>query len=125
MPLDKRIDQLAPVVPEVTDLIALYDLSSPGTKKITIGQIVALINTIAGTVTTIWATATESNSFYDARLIGRNIRLVLLGGIGSGEIITSGTPTGNQLLFDSLAGTLTKPSGDTFADGELLTIMYL
>jgi hypothetical protein len=125
MAIDKRIDQLAPAVPELTDLMALYDLSNPGTKKITISQLVSLISISAGNVLTIWATATESNSFYDARLIGRAVRLVLLGGIGSGEIITTGTPTGNQLLFDSAAGTLTKPSGETFADGELLTIMYL
>jgi hypothetical protein len=125
MAIDKRIDQLAPAVPELTDLMALYDLSNPGTKKITISQLVSLISISAGNVLTIWATATESNSFYDARLIGRAVRLVLLGGIGSGEIITTGTPTGNQLLFDSAAGTLTRPSGVNFADGEELTIMYL
>ena len=124
MAIDKRIDQLAAVVPELTDLMALYDLSNPGTKKITISQLVSLIS-LANGVTTIWATATDSNTFYDARLIGRAVRLVLLGGIGSGEIITSGTPTGNQLLFDSPSGTLTRPSGVNFADGEELTIMYL
>ena len=124
MAIDKRIDQLAPTVPEATDLLALYDFSNPGTKKITIGQIISLINLVNG-VSTIWVTATESNSLYDARLIGRAVRLVLIGGIGSGEVITTGTPTGAQLLFDAAAGTIYKPSGETFADGEIVTIMYL
>lgn len=124
MAIDKRIDQLAAAVPELTDLMALYDLSNPGTKKITISQLASLIS-IAGGVTTIYPTATDSNTFYDARLIGRAVRLVLLGGIGSGEVITTGTPTGNQLLFDSASGTLTRPTGVNFVDGEELTIQYL
>lgn len=124
MGIDRRIDQLAAAVPELTDLMALYDLSNPGTKKITISQLVSLIS-LANGVTTIYATATDSNTFYDARLIGRAVRLVLLGGIGSGEIITSGTPTENQILFDSPSGTLTRPLGEFFVDGELLTIQYL
>lgn len=124
MAIDKRIDQLAAAVPELTDLMALYDLSNPGTKKITISQLVSLIS-LAGGVTTIYPTATDSNTFYDARLIGRAVRLVLLGGIGSGEVITTGTPTGNQLLFDSASGTLTRPTGVNFVDGEELTIQYL
>lgn len=124
MAIDKRINQLAPAVPELTDLLAMYDLSNPGTKKITISQLVSFIS-LANGVSTIWVTATAGTSIYDARLVGRNIRLVLLGGIGSGEVITSGTPTSGQLLFDSFAGTLTKASGEEFFDGEVVTVMYI
>ena len=119
MAVDKRIDQLAAVIPVLADLMAIYDVSSPGTKKINLGQLVSLLNTSAG-ITTIWVTATDSNVVADARMIGRDVKLVLRGGIGSGEIITTGSPIGDQLLFNSGAGTL--ESSYNFADGELLTI---
>jgi len=122
MAIDKRIDQLAAAIPVLADLLAIYDLSNPGTKKITIAQLVALINVNAGE-TTIWVTATDSNVISDAALVGRQVQLVLVGGIGSGRIITTGTPTGNQLKFDSAAGTLERSYN--FADGEEITIKFL
>jgi hypothetical protein len=121
MAIDKRIDQLAAAIPVLADLLAIYDLSNPGTKKITIAQLVALINVNAGE-TTIWVLATDSNVISEANLVGRQVQLVLVGGIGSGEIITTGTPTGNQLKFDSLAGTLERSFN--FAYGEQITIKY-
>lgn len=122
MAVDKRIDQLAAVVPVIADLMAIYDVSSPGTKKITLAQLVSLLNASAGE-TTIWVTATDSNVISDARLVGRSVTLVLIGGIGSGEIITSGSPTGEQLLFTTGAGTLERSYN--FAAGETITIKYL
>ena len=119
---DKRIDQLAAVVPVTADLMAIYDVSSPGTKKITLAQLVSLLNASAGE-TTIWLTATDSNVISDARLVGRSVTLVLIGGIGSGEIITSGSPIGEQLLFTTGAGTLERSYN--FAVGETITIKYL
>lgn len=122
MAVDKRIDQLAAVVPVTADLMAIYDVSSPGTKKITLAQLVSLLNASAGE-TTIWVTATDSNVISDARLVGRSVTLVLIGGIGSGEIITSGSPIGEQLLFTTGAGTLERAYN--FAAGETITIKYL
>ena len=120
MAVDKRIDQLAAVIPVLADLMAIYDVSSPGTKKITLAQLVSLLNNDLG-LTTIYVTATESNVVSDARMVGQSVKLVLRGGIGSGEVITSGSPTGEQLLFNSDAGTL--EAAYNFADGEQLTIM--
>ena len=122
MAIDKRIDQLSAAVPVTSDLMAIYDISNPGTKKITLAQLASLLNAVSGE-TTIWVTATASNVISDARLVGRSVKLVLIGGIGSGEIIITGTPTGEQLKFDTSAGTLQR-SYD-FAAGETITIKYL
>lgn len=119
MAVDKRIDQLSAVIPVLADLIAIYDVSSPGTKRITLAQLVSLLNAASG-ITTIYFTATDSDIVSDARMVGRDVKLVLIGGIGSGEIITTGTPTGNQLLFDSSAGTLQRSYN--FAAGEEITV---
>ena len=119
MAVDKRIDQLAAVIPVLADLMAIYDVSSPGTKKITLAQLISLLNANAG-ITTIWVTATDSNVVADAAMVGREVKLVLRGGAGSGEIITSGSPIGDELLFNSGAGTL--QGAYNFADGEKLTI---
>ena len=119
MAVDKRIDQLAAVIPVLADLLAVYDVSSPGTKKITIAQLVSLLNASSG-ITTIHVTATDSDVVADARMVGREVKLVLRGGVGSGEIITSGSPIGDELLFNSGAGTL--QGAYNFADAEKLTI---
>lgn len=119
MAVDKRIDQLAAVIPVLSDLLAVYDVSSPGTKKITIAQLVSLLNASSG-ITTIYVTATDSDVVADARMVGRDVKLVLRGGVGSGEIITSGSPIDDELLFNSGAGTL--QGAYNFADGEKLTI---
>ena len=122
MAIDKRIDELAAAIPVVADLMPIYDVSSPGTKKITLAQLASLLNAVSGE-TTIWVTATASNVVSNAALVGRSVKLVLIGGIGSGEIITTGTPTGDQLKFDTSAGTLQR-SYD-FAALETITIKYL
>ena len=119
MAVDKRIDQLSAVIPVLADLMAIYDVSSPGTKRITLAQLVSLLNAASG-ITTIYFTATDSDIVSDARMVGRDVKLVLVGGIGSGEVITSGIPTGNQLLFDSNAGTLQRSYN--FAAGEEITV---
>lgn len=120
MAVDKRIDQLAAVIPVLADLMAIYDVSNPGTKKITLAQLISLLNANAG-VTRIYVTASASTVISDARMVDRDVLIVLVGGIGSGEIITSGTPTGDQLLFDASAGTLERSY--EFAAGELITIL--
>ena len=121
MAFDKRIDQLAAAIPTLSDLMAIYDVSNIGTKKITLAQLVALLN--VSNLSTIYVTATDSNVISDASLVGRFVRLVLIGGIGSGEVITSGTPTGDQIKFDNTAGTLERAYN--FAAGELITIQFI
>jgi hypothetical protein len=120
MAVDKRIDQLAAAVPVLADLMAIWDESTTGTKKITLAQLISLLNTNSG-ITTIYVTATDSNVVADARMVDRDVKLVLRGGIGSGEVITTGSPINDQLLFNSGAGTL--EAAYNFADGEQLTIM--
>lgn len=120
MAVDKRIDQLAAAIPVLADLMAIYDISNPGTKKITLAQLISLLNANAG-LTTIWVTASASTVISDAQMVDRDVKLVLVGGIGSGEVITTGTPTGDQLLFDSSAGTLERAY--EFAAGEIITIL--
>jgi hypothetical protein len=121
MALDKRIDQLAATIPVLSDLLAIYDVSNVGTKKITLAQLVALLN--VSNLTTIYVTATDSNVISDARLVGRFVRLVLVGGIGSGEVITTGTPAGDEIKFDNTAGTLERSYN--FAAGEKITIQFI
>lgn len=123
MSQDKRIDQLTPVTPVLSDLIALYDVSNPGTKKVTLTQIQTLVGGAAASVQVLFHTCSVGVTETIATLVGRGVRLILRGGIGSGEIITSGIPTGNQILFDSVTGTITCNEG--FSAGELLTIQYV
>lgn len=120
MAVDKRIDQLSAAIPVLADLMAIYDISNPGTKKITLAQLISLLNANAG-LTTIWVTASASTVISDAQMVDRDVKLVLVGGIGSGEVITTGTPTGDQLLFDSSAGTLERAY--EFTAGEIITIL--
>lgn len=121
MAFDKRIDQLAAAIPTLSDLMAIYDVSNIGTKKITLAQLAALLN--ASTINRITVTATASNVISDARLVDRTIILVLIGGIGSGDIITSGTPVEDELKSDSAAGTLERAYD--FVAGEKITIVYI
>jgi hypothetical protein len=57
----------------------------------------------------------------DGNLIGKNIFLVLKDGVGF-ELLTSGTPSGKQVVFNSTNGTLT--FGVTFATDEVITYIY-
>lgn len=57
----------------------------------------------------------------DGNLIGQNIFLVLKDGVGF-ELLTSGTPSGKQVVFNSTLGTLT--FGVTFASDEVITYIY-
>ena len=58
-------------------------------------------------------------------LIGKTVLLVSIGGVETGAIITTGTPTGSQILFNSTTGTLTF-SNDTLPlpANVLIRILY-
>lgn len=120
MSADKRIDELTAVTPVAADLIAVYDISNPGTKKITLQQVSDLLAPVGG-LTTIYPIAPAGTTVTVAALIGKTIKLLLRGGIGSGEVITSGIPAGEQILFNSITGLLT--AANPFV-GETLTIQY-
>lgn len=128
MSFNKRIDQLAPrVAPVVADEIALWDSTNTGTRKISLLDLAALIGSgsFIYEQTMYHTVASTGNSVTIAALINKTITLLLLGGIGSGEIITSGTPTGNQIKFDNTTGTFSKASGENFFTDEILTIKYV
>ena len=57
----------------------------------------------------------------DGNLIGKTIFLVLKDGVGF-ELLTGGTPSGKQVVFNSTLGTLT--FGVTFASDEVITYIY-
>ena len=123
---DKRIDELATGVPSSEDLLAMYDMSSPGTKRITVAQIVSLMSAISGSQT-IWKTvATGGPSVYFTEIIGRQITLILRGGIGTGKVVDLNTtiPTGTQIGFDSITGEL-QCNSSPWLPTEELTIQYI
>lgn len=69
----------------------------------------------------IYIFATGTNTVTDSRLIGKSVKLVLRGGIGSGEIVLTGPPVDDQLLFDPVLGSL--EAVEDFGNGELLTVI--
>lgn len=77
-----------------------------------------------GSVTTIWVMATAGVTTTVSALIGKSVKLLLRGGIGTGEIITTGSATGTKVLFDTTTGDLTVHSDNQFLDFEELTIQY-
>jgi hypothetical protein len=121
--MDKRIDQLSSVTPVISDLMAIYDSSNPGTKKITLAQLAALIGSAGASVQKLYITNATGTSVTDATLIGKTLLLILRGGIGTGEIIESGTPIGEQILFNASTGEITPSTDLPFVD-ETLTIQY-
>jgi len=74
--------------------------------------------------TTIYPIANDTLNVTVGALVGKTITLFLRGGIGSGELITSGTPTGTQVLFTSATGTFTVAAGNKFIIGEQLTVQF-
>lgn len=96
-----------------TDTLELYRFNGSGWNQL-IGSCVGL--------NTIFIIATETDILTDARLIGKSVKLILRGGIGSGVIITIGTPVGNEILFNSTFGTL--EAAENFGGGELITVQY-
>lgn len=128
MSFNKTITQLSPrVTPVTTDEIALWDSTNTGTRKLTLLDLATLIGSgsLIPEVTMYYTVVTTSNSVTITGLINKVVGLLLMGGIGSGEIITTGTPAGFQIKFDNTTGTFTKASGQEFYGGELLTIRYI
>ena len=71
---------------------------------------------------TYTATGGETTISY-AEWVNADMLLVERNGIGL-EIITSGTPTGNQVLHDAVAGTLTFNSGLPLGTDEYINTLY-
>ncbi len=123
MALDKRIDQLAATIPVLSDLLAIYDQSNPGTKKVTVAQLASLIGA-SSAPTTLYIEATAGTSISDSALDGRVLLLAMRGGIAV-KVITSGTPSGNDLKFTSVGGTVESASDNPFFDNELIILQYV
>ena len=57
--------------------------------------------------------------------IGKTLLYASRGGIDVGEIIFSGTPTGNQVKWDTNTGTLTVAATVSFGTGEFVRILVI
>ena len=119
--IDKRTDQLTAVTPALSDLLPLYDVSNPGTKKITLTQLASLIGGAGASVTTIYETVAAGSTATIATLVGATIKLLARGGTIV-EVTTAGTPSGDQIKFDNTTGLLT--AAIPFFQDEKLTIQY-
>lgn len=96
-----------------------YGCDNDGTTYRSIGGAVSMLTTICQTVGASGLTVTV------ATLIGKSVKLILRGGIGSGEILTVGSVSGNKVRFDNTTGDLTVAvDNEWFADEEL-TIQYI
>ena len=122
MSLDKRIDQLSATAPANPDEMPIWDVSLNGTKKITLAQLAAFIGaTATGVPVTIYEENATGASVNIPTLIGKTILIFQRGGIGE-KVITTGTPSFDETLFDTSTGDLTP--GNEFV-GERLTIQYI
>ena len=72
-----------------------------------------------------WLTVPSDCTVFPTTLSGNSVQIVFRGGLAGGEIITTGTPTGTQILFDTVTGNLTVNSGNGFVAGEQLAIQYI
>ena len=121
MALDKRIDQLATTTPANADQLAVWDASLNSTRKLTIAQIAAFIGSTAGAAQKIYFNNASGFTLNNAALIGVNILLIFRGGIAGDEVITTGTPSADQILHDASTGDLTF---GTELVGERVTVIY-
>lgn len=123
MALNKRIDQLPTTSPANADEFAVWDASLSSTRKLTLSQIAAFIGSSgSGTPQKVYINNATGATVNEATLIGKNVLVVLRGGIGGDEIITTGSPAFDQILFNTITGDLT--AGTPFA-GERLTVLYV
>lgn len=96
-----------------TDTLELYQFNGTGWSQ--------LIGSNTG-LNTIFLTGSGTGIITDSRLIGRSVKLILRGGIGSGQIITTGLPVNNEILYNSTLGTI--QSIIDFDLNELITVQY-
>jgi len=66
---------------------------------------------------------TGNTSITFSEAINKSLLSATRGGQGVGEIIFSGTPTGNQIKWESTTGTLSVASAVPFATGEFVRIL--
>ena len=84
---------------------------------------------ISGGTTSVLPTTVYVSASYGLTLsvpitVSHTVLLFLRGGSPSGGVITSGSPTGAQVLFDNTTGLFTVAAGNEFAAGETITIQY-
>lgn len=73
---------------------------------------------------TATANATEGTTVVNIPItIGKTVNLVFRG-TGIAQLISTGTPTGNQIKFDSLTGDYTVGLDNPYTENELITAQY-
>lgn len=94
------------------------------TYKVPLSLILAAIN--PNPTTDYFTVAAAGTSATFAGLVGKTIAgPILRGGIGTGQLILTGTPTGNQIKFDTSTGTLSVHADNALFAGEELTISFV
>ena len=73
---------------------------------------------------TATANATEGTTVVNIPItIGKTVNLVFRG-TGIAQLISTGTPTGNQIKFDSLTGDYIVGLDNPYTENELITAQY-
>jgi len=72
-----------------------------------------------------WLIVPTDCTTYHTTLAGYTVQIVFRGGLAGGQVITTGTPTGTQILFNTNTGDLTVDAGNGFVAGEQLAIQYI
>lgn len=123
MALNKRIDQLATTSPTNADEMPLWDSSLSGTRKITFAQLAAFIGSSpTGTTQRLTFSNASGATINSSTIIGKTVLLITRGGIEAGDIIASGTPTSEEILFNTTTGDLT--FGNPLV-GERVVVLYV
>jgi predicted secreted protein len=91
------------------DDMNLFTIELQGSGPLTISATPTPINPTAKVKRFEYTADGTSDSFTSATLIGKDVIEVVADGIGRCKIITSGSPVGQEALYDSATGTVTFP----------------
>jgi hypothetical protein len=119
-----------PLSTKISELPPYPGLSATGDVPISISGVTYRIrpnqmSLVTGTTDYFTVVAAGTTATFSA-LAGKTIiGPVLRGGVGTGKLITSGTPTGNQIKFETADGKFTVVSGLDFFVDEELTVTFI
>lgn len=91
------------------DDLNLYTIELQGSGPLTLGTTPTPINPNAKVKRFEYTAPGGSDGFSDSTLLNRDVIEVVADGIGRCRIITSGSPVGQEVLYDVSAGSLTFP----------------
>lgn len=122
---DKRIDQLTAVSPSLLDLLPIYDVSDPNTRKITIQQLASLLSLSVAIDRYEYTSLIEQTTITVPELAGcAKVLSVWRGGSNVSKIITGGTPSGNQVSVNLTTGALTVHADNKWQPDEEISGMF-